>query len=69
VQDINREAREFCLFSVCEFGSPIAFVHVAPDRGDGRDPAQRRDDGGVSDIATVDDVVDGGKETLRLRTE
>lgn len=69
VQDVDRDARESCHLGVCEFGSSIALVHVASDRRDRRDPAERWDDVGIADVATVDDVIDAGEETLRLRAE
>jgi hypothetical protein len=50
-------------------GSPIAGIHVAADRGDGRYPAELRDDVGVADIAAMDDVVDTSKKAHGLWTQ
>jgi hypothetical protein len=69
VQHIDRNAHEFRQFGVGEFFCPIAFVYVAPYRGDGSDPAERRNNVGGAYVAAVDDVIDASKATLCFRTQ
>jgi len=69
VQNVDRLFREAYQLGVGVFAGPLTGVYVSSDRGDGRDPAKRVDDVGLPDVAGVNDVIDAGQATLRLRPQ
>ena len=60
---LSREAREFGV--VVSLG-PIADVDISPNRGDRRDPAERIDDVGTTDVAGMNDVINTREATFRF---
>ena len=69
VQNVDRFSRKShdLGFGVC--GSPVVDIHISSDRGNRGDPAQRVYNFGTSDVAAMNDVIDAGQATLRLRPE
>jgi hypothetical protein len=66
MQDEDRPLGEPDAFGLGIITGPIARVHVASDRGHRRDAAERRDDLGSADIATMNDMIDALKKALGL---
>ena len=69
VQYEDRPARKLYELGVRVSAGPIAVVDVPPDRSDRRDPTQRRDDAGLTNVAAMDDVVDASQRTRRFRPQ
>src|ERR1700750_320141 len=66
MQDENRTLGEPDALGLGIITGPPARVHVASDRGQRRDAAERRDDLGSTDIATMNDMIDALKKALGL---
>src|ERR1700712_3697813 len=69
VQDIDRLPSKAHDCGVRVFASPLAVVHISSDGGDGCNPAKGVDDLGPPDVAGMNDVVEAGQASFRLRPQ
>jgi hypothetical protein len=69
VQNVDQPSRKTNEFGVGIGNGPVAGIHVSSDRGNRGDAAKSVDDVRTPDVAAMNDVIDAGQATFRLRPQ
>ena len=69
VQDVDARVGRVERGGCGKGGGPGTFVDIAADGGDGREGAEAVEDGGIADVAGVDDVIGTGERGEGFGTE
>ena len=69
VQNVDRHAADFKHIGGRNFPRPSGAIHVAANRGDGRNLGQLFQDGGIADVPGMNDVVGTAQRGESLRAK
>ena len=68
VQNVDRPFRKLNEFGLRIRDGPVARIYVSSDRGDRGNVTKSVDDVGTPDIAAVNNMIDAGQATFRLKS-